>query len=153
MEADVSKSKTYELAYHLNPDLEETKVKERMGQFEQIVSAGSGRILFSKEPRRMHLSYPIEHKHYGYFGTIEFTAEPGHIDGLNNSLKLEDGILRFMLVTKNSKGKELRTFGDRRRTRPTTAEKEAPVILLTPEEESAKKEKMEKEIEDVLGKI
>jgi hypothetical protein len=28
-----------------------------------------------------------------------------------------------------------------------------PLIPLTPEEESAKKEKMEKEIEEVLGKI
>ena len=150
---EIQPTKTYELAYHLIPDLEEAKVKERMGQLEQIIAAQSGRIVFSREPRRMHLSYPIEHKHYAYFGAIEFAADAQSITHLNSTLKLEEGILRFMILKKDTSGKEMRTFGDRRRSRPMAVEKEMPAIPLTPEEESAKKEKMEKEIADVLEKI
>jgi ribosomal protein S6 len=43
------------------------------------------------------LAYPIKQIRYGYFYTITFSAEPAQVNGLQDKLRLDREVLRFMI--------------------------------------------------------
>lgn len=156
--ADEIESKVYELAYHLIPELEEADVRAHAQELSDLITRNNGSVLSSKEPRRSHLSYPIRHKQYGYFGVFEFTAPAEVIEKVNAQIKLQNDILRFLLLKKPS-NKTLRTLGEPRmgRTKARVQESAMPKTkTLTPTEREEKAEKkikteeIEKEIEEVI---
>ncbi|MBI2068503.1 MAG: 30S ribosomal protein S6 [Candidatus Yanofskybacteria bacterium] len=65
----------YELAFHLNPNLEESKVQETKQALEKSITGRNGNVLFSREPEKMRLSYQIKHNDNAFFGYIQFTVE------------------------------------------------------------------------------
>ncbi len=101
---------TYELAYHLTPDLEEADVAVHAQELSDAIAQNEGTIINSREPKKVHLSYPIDHKRYGYFGLFDFTAEVDVIDKLNAQLKLQNNLLRYILIKKAPEGKDFRTL-------------------------------------------
>lgn len=158
MEAAADNNQTYELAYHLNPDIEESEVLAHVQEIQNLITQSSGSVLVSREPKHKHLSYPIKQKHYSYFGVLDFSAVPETIEKLNSQMKLQSHILRYLLLKKEYGDKELRILGvSRPRPRIKTHE---PLALSREELERAgkpkeeiKPEEMEKEIEEVLEKI
>jgi len=155
-------NRNYELAYHLNPDIEETGLAGHVQEMEKIMAESGGSVLISREPKKKHLSYPIKKKNYAYFGVVDFSAGPEAIEKINARLKLQNDILRYLIVQKPATGKEIRILGtERPRARMRThepsavgvgregAEKEKAAIVG----EEGKPEQIEKEIEDVLEKI
>ena len=89
----------YELAFHLNPNLEETQVKEIREKIEGIITSNKGIISYSKEPEKTHLSYEIKHHGYSLFGYVQFNlSEPQALDELNEQLKLNSEVLRYMVI-------------------------------------------------------
>ncbi|OGN29169.1 MAG: 30S ribosomal protein S6 [Candidatus Yanofskybacteria bacterium RIFCSPLOWO2_01_FULL_49_25] len=159
MEGEIqADNRLYELAYHITPDLEEAAVKAKMSEVESVVTQNGGVVVLSRDPRRMHLSYPIAHKHYAFFGVLDFQGNPEGITAIDSQMKLHEGILRYMVLKKPEEGKEIRSLGDRLRkarsvapTHQKTADEGRKVAkpAATPVEQ----EKMTKELEDVLGKI
>jgi len=151
--SEISKdSKTYELAYHIIPDFEEAEVKARVQEITGLVSQSGGSIVTDREPKRVHLSYPIKNKNYAYFGVMDFTAEPSIIEKLNSQLKLQNGILRYLLLSKPER-KEVRTLGEyraRHRVAKTHETSPAEPQKTTPK---PKTEAEEKELEQELEKV
>lgn len=144
--------KNYELAYHLNPDIEENEVKARAEELEAVISRSGALVLTSREPKRKHLSYPLNHKKYSYFGVLDFSGGPETLEKINAQLKLQNGLLRYLLTKKEQADKEFRVLGgERLRPKMRTHEPLAPG-RETPAPE-VKPEQMEKEIEEVLEKI
>jgi ribosomal protein S6 len=47
----------------------------------------------------IRLAYPIKKQTVAYFGSIVFDALPGEVTKLDNILRFEEGILRFLFVT------------------------------------------------------
>ena len=144
----------YELAYHFTPDMEEAAAKTKALELETTLVQSGASIVASREPKKIHLSYPLSHKHYGFFGVIEFNAEPETIDPMQTQMKLQEGILRYMIVKKPDVSKEIRTFGDQknRRSRVQVAPTHKPTVAEPAKPKSEEKE-IEKELEDVLEKI
>ncbi len=153
MEAEII-NKTYELAYHLNPDVEEAEVGRHTQELQSLITQNSGSILASKEPKQKHLSYPLKQKHYAYFGTFDFSVSPENISKINSEIKLQNNILRYLLIQKSDK--DLRTLGSVRirskikTHQPVSREGLEQVNKGT---ENIKPEEMEKEIEEVLEKL
>lgn len=153
METEIQ-TKTYELAYHIIPDFEEAEVKARSQEINSLVSQNGGSIIADREPRRVHLSYPIKNKNYAYFGIMDFTAEPTIIEKINAQLKLQNGILRYLLLVK-PESKEVRTLGEYRarqrmvKTHETklTETQKAPLKKKTVTEEKELEQEVEKVIE------
>ena len=146
----------YELAFHIIPDLEEAAVTARAQDIESLITQTGGSVVASRAPKKIHLSYPISHQHYAFFGVVDFNAETEMITGLNAQLKLQDGVLRFLIIKKTD-GKELRTLGDPRirRTRTHVAPTHQPSTNTGIKKEAAPTEEkqIEKELEGVLGKL
>lgn len=153
MEEQTSESRAYELAYHFTPDLAEAEVAAHLKELESLVGTSGGLVIASREPKKIHLSYPIDHKYYGFFGVVEFNAQAEAITGLNAALKLQNGVLRYLIVAKPSEKKEIRALGDQRNRRSRV--NVAPTHKAAPEvkKEKTEEKEIEKELEGVLGKI
>ncbi len=89
----------YELAFHLNPDLDEAKVKETKEKIESIITSNKGVISYSKEPEKIRLSYEIKHFGNSFFSYIQFNlSETPALDELNEQLKLNPDVLRYLII-------------------------------------------------------
>jgi len=89
----------YELAFHLNPNLEEAKVREIKEKIESIITSNKGVISYSKEPEKIRLSYEIKHIGNSYFGYIQFNlSESQALEELNEQLKLNPEVLRYLVI-------------------------------------------------------
>lgn len=154
-----AESKTYELGYHLTPELEEADIKTRVQELTDLITREEGSILSSKEPKHTHLSYPIGRKQYSYFGTFDFKAPSDAIERINAQMKLQDGILRFLLTKKLHAGEGQRVLGEHRAKQTRDRFRELPLErgtapAPTEQEEKTRKEikteEIEKEIEEVI---
>ena len=148
-----SGAKTYELAFHLNPDLEEAEVRVRLQELDGLIAQSGGSTLTSRDPRKSHLSYPIKNKHYAYFGLIDFSALPETIEKVNAQMKLQSGVMRYLLLAKPDI-KELRILGQHR-SRPRMMKTHEPAAAETAKKAPKVKtkgetEQLEQEIEKAI---
>lgn len=156
--AGETESKIYELGYHLIPDLEGADAKIQAQEFSNLITQNNGSVLFSKEPKHIHLSYPIRRKHYGYFGTFDFTAPPDAIEKIDAQMKLQSNVLRFLLIKKLRGGEGLRILGEHRAER-IKAKPQEPLAqrggaqTFPEQKEKARKEIKTEEIEKEIEKV
>ncbi|HEY4496556.1 MAG TPA: 30S ribosomal protein S6 [Candidatus Paceibacterota bacterium] len=83
---------TYELSFLLRDDKDIDLISVNLSNIGAEIST-QGTI------SELKLSYPIEKTNNAYFGYVIFKAEKPAIAKLNNALKLEKKILRFLIVT------------------------------------------------------
>ncbi len=144
------KIENYELGFHLLPDLEEAKIEQKSQEIHGMITKLGGAVTNSRPLKKQHLSYPIDHKKYSYFGVINFKLPADSTDQLRDNLKLDEAVLRSLILKVKENQKVLRTLKDpsaKPRIRTHT-----PAKLEKPKEE-IKPEVMEKQIEDVIGNI
>lgn len=91
---------TYELAFHLIQTLDEEAIQAVTKSIEDLIGQNGGFVLHSKKPEKRHLSYPIRHQSYAFFGFIDFTVSADKIKKINDQLKLDKNILRSMTIKK-----------------------------------------------------
>jgi ribosomal protein S6 len=153
--------KNYELAFHINPDMEETDIKRRAQEVYDLVTQSGGAILTSTEPKRIHLSYPIRHKNYAFFCVVSFTAGPETMEKINSQIKLHMEVLRYALISLPKTGKETRTLGvprvrpirPRTITDTTKIDKEATGQPVLKEREATSEKELDKEIEKAIEEL
>lgn len=152
--AETVDTKTYELAFHIDPDLEEREARIHFQELSGLINTGGGKIIGEKEPRRIRLSYPIRKKQAGYFGMFNFSAPPEAIEKINAQLRLRGDLIRYLLLL-TPDSKNLRVLGERRyrpRTKVGTEEKKG--VTVRPKEKAAEStEQLEQEIEKVIEQL
>lgn len=52
------------------------------------------------------LAYPIRHEQYGYYITVEFNLEASALPDLNNTLRLQENVLRHLIIKKKAQTEE-----------------------------------------------
>ncbi|MEK7538546.1 MAG: 30S ribosomal protein S6 [Patescibacteria group bacterium] len=98
--------RVYELGYHLVSTLPEEKIPEASGAVRAMIEQISKDIIAEELPIFIDLAYPIvktvEHKNQtftdAYFGWIKFAASPEGIATLEESLKKDHNVLRYLVV-------------------------------------------------------
>ncbi len=144
---DSNDQKTYELAYHLNPNLEEAMIAKNTQELEQLISQYGGYVVSAQKPEKTHLSYPIKHLHYAYFGTFYFTLTPDKLEKINAHIKLDNNIVRYMIINKNIQESQ-------RAPRIEDVAMRSPAKTHAPKaEQQATQQQMEQELENVLENI
>ena len=148
----MKEQQNYELAFHLNPNLEETKVQETKQALEKSITGRNGNVLFYKEPEKIHLSYPIDKNDYAFFGYIQFTVENPEevLKELNDELKLNNDILRSLIVKVPSAGQRREAVLKQVKARERV-EKRAKEQAVTPEQTPEQAKEMEKKLEELIG--
>lgn len=152
--ANTSELKTYELSFHIDPDLEELDAMNGFQELSEFISKNGGIIGGgSKNPRRIRLSYPVRKKQAAYFGTLNLSAAPEVIEKITAQLKLRNDIIRYLLLLAPD-NKNLRVLGERRyRPRIKTQEEKLGTVVKPKEKAAESGERLEQEIEKAITSL
>ena len=146
----MEKSHNYELAYHLNPNLEEARVLELKQEIQDQIISNKGTVSYSKDPERTRLSYSIQHQSSSYFGYFHFSLEDAEeaMTAINNHLKLINDIMRCLIVKMPSDA-EKKQMAMRQIKTKEVLERKSKAKPATEKEEK----EIEKQLEDVIEKL
>lgn len=88
----------YEVVYIFDSVLEEPQITERLERFHTLVHSEG-----AEAPRLAHwgkrtLAYPIKKRETGYYVVANFSAESTALPEFERAIKLDEGVLRFLVV-------------------------------------------------------
>lgn len=86
---------SYYLTLVLKPDLEEKARKELLDKIKEKVTSKKEDLWGVRD-----LAYPIKKASSGFYAHFEIEADPKDAKGLDKILKLEEDIIRYLLVRK-----------------------------------------------------
>lgn len=90
----------YLLTLVLKSDLEEKERKELLTSVTKRLLGEDGKIEKEDLWGSKDLAYPIKKQSKGYYAHYEITADPKSAKDLDKQLRLEEDILRYLLVRK-----------------------------------------------------
>lgn len=91
--------KDYEVVYIFDTQLPEERVNEKLERFHaQLTGGGAAEITAMDHWGRRQLAYPIKKKTGGYYVVTQFRATPETLPEYERLLKLDDDLLRYLVV-------------------------------------------------------
>ncbi len=147
------KSHNYEMAFHVVPNIEESKIKEIKIELENLIIAKGGNVTFSRIPERTRLSYEIRHNRSTFFGYIQFSMQtPGEaMQEINEHLRRHADILRYLIVKTPSDLQKSKDMLKQIKMRER-AERKPKAAPKTPVSEAEQK-KLDEQLEDIIEKL
>ncbi len=90
----------YETTFIVRPDLDDDQIRATTEQVTGRVESAGGEIIaaYAWSPARRRMAYPIRDFGDGFYATATFRLDPQAVRELENVLKLNDNILRFLIV-------------------------------------------------------
>ena len=89
----------YESVIIINPSIEEQAIKDLVSKFTDLINQ-NGKVESVDERGTQKLAYPIQKKEEGYYVVINFEAKPDSIAELERNYRIEDNIMKFIVVRK-----------------------------------------------------
>ena len=89
---------SYLLTLVLKPDMDEGARKALLDSMVKKLVGEDGKVIKEDLWGNKDLSYPIKRQTKGFFAHFEISADPKNAKGLDKTLKLEEDILRYLLV-------------------------------------------------------
>lgn len=91
-------ARPYEVVYIFDSVLEESAINERLERFHALIHQEG-----AEAPRVNHwgkrtLAYPINKHETGYYVVAQFDAAPEALPEFERAIKLDDGVLRHLVV-------------------------------------------------------
>jgi ribosomal protein S6 len=97
---------TYELAFHISSALDEAGVQKARQDLEHSITSRGGVILYSKDPEKIRLAYPIKHQLNAFFGFFNFNLEElDSVNKIRDDLRLNHDVLRFIILKQEEEAK------------------------------------------------
>lgn len=96
----------YEILLILPNRFTDEEAKEIFKKVGQLISSLEGKITLENYWGKKKFAYPIKHEYYGYYGLYEFDLERSAVAEINNKLRLDNNIVRFLIVKKEVKSEE-----------------------------------------------
>lgn len=89
----------YEIVYIFRVRLTPDEIEAKLKRYHAIIADdGSGEVTASVHWGKRQLAYPIQKQPNGYYAVAQFTSAPDSLQELERVLKLEDGLLRYLIV-------------------------------------------------------
>jgi small subunit ribosomal protein S6 len=91
-------TRQYEVVYIFDSALEETAINERLARFHALIQQTG-----VEPPQVTHwgkrtLAYPIKKHETGYYVVASFDADATALPEFERAIKLDDGVLRFLVA-------------------------------------------------------
>ena len=93
-------SGNYEVVYILDPNLGEEATAAMVAKFKTLVES-NGTLAEIDEWGKRHLAYPINDLTEGYYVLMNFSSTPEFPRELDRILRITDGVMRSMIVSKD----------------------------------------------------
>lgn len=94
---------SYETLYIIKPDVEDEARAALIARFNDIITSDGGEIENVDEWGKRRLAYPINYINEGYYVLVDFKANPALPNELERNFKINENIMRFMVVKKDEK--------------------------------------------------
>lgn len=133
----------YELIFITDP-LTEKIDAESMAKVRNFITGLGGYVKKENVWEKRKLAYSIKKHLSGFYVVFEFEMEAERIDELQKRLKLDEDILRFLIINKEG------IKGERPRVRPLKPKAAAPTRPLEAKGEKVKIEELDKKLEEIL---
>lgn len=88
-------ARKYEAVYIFDAGLEDSAVNERLERHHALLNSNDVKV---EHWGRRQLAYPIGRKETGYYVVARFDAEGPSLPEYERALKLDDGIVRYLLT-------------------------------------------------------
>lgn len=89
----------YEAVYIFDSALEEESVNEKLDRFHELIGGDAGGEVTAVDHwGRRQLAYPLQKHENGYYVVTHFQAEAEKLPEFERLLKLDDGLLRYLIV-------------------------------------------------------
>ena len=92
-------SANYEVVYIIDPAQGEEGIAALVNNFKTLIEQNASTVEVEEWGTRK-LAYPIDYKTEGYYVLVNFTSEPAFPRELDRKLRINDGIMRSMIVCK-----------------------------------------------------
>lgn len=96
-------NRDYELAFILNPEVNEEQTQAILGRVNQVVANYGGRIVKVNQWGRRRLAYPIERHRDGLYVFIDMILTPETVSELDRTLRVSEEVLRHMMKRRDPK--------------------------------------------------
>jgi len=106
--------RTYEALYIINPTLEDDAIQTIVKEVEALVTNQGGAIVRSEIWGRRKLAYIVKKHTDGCFVLLRFTANPEFVQKIETYFKLNESILRYLIVHFDEQTLKLETEQQRR---------------------------------------
>ena len=94
--------RNYEGVFILNPDLAGDAAKGAVTQVQELVTKNGGKVDGLQEWGKRRLAYKIGKKQEGNYLVVNFQMDTQQTKKLEQSLRLNDQIMRYLLVNKDA---------------------------------------------------
>jgi len=94
--------RNYEGVFILNPDLAGDAAKGAVAQVQELVTKNGGKVDGLQEWGKRRLAYKIDKKQEGNYLVVNFQMDSLQAKKLEQSLRLNDQIMRYLLVNKDA---------------------------------------------------
>jgi small subunit ribosomal protein S6 len=92
-------TRRYETVYIFDSALEEPAITEKLGRFHALLAQnGQAPAVNSNHWGKRTLTYPIKRKDTGYYVVAQFEAVPTALPEYERAVKLDESVLRFLVV-------------------------------------------------------
>jgi len=91
-------TRQYEVVYIFDSALEETAINERLARFNTLIQQSGAEPPQVNHWGKRTLAYPIKKRETGYYVVANFSAESKALPEFERAIKLDDGVLRFLVV-------------------------------------------------------
>ena len=93
--------RSYELTIIFKPTLEAKELDKQVANIKAIVEKAGGKITSKTDAVKKALAYEIEHNKEGYYAFFAIDMDPSAVAEVDTSIKLEDAMLRYLLIHKD----------------------------------------------------
>jgi len=88
----------YEVVYIFDSALEETAINEKLTRFNSLIQQPGAEAPQVSHWGKRTLAYPIKRHETGYYVVAKFETEPTALPEFERAIKLDDGVLRHLVV-------------------------------------------------------
>lgn len=112
--------KRYETMFIIKPTLVEEEIKQKIDFYKDVITKNGGSIEACLDMGMRNLAYEIKKHKRGYYFVIYFTTKPESILELERLYRINEDILRFIVIKYESKKeqKQWQTLVDRANKKP-----------------------------------
>lgn len=133
--------KTYELTYIIPDKFEEKEIPKISEKVKGLLQGG--KINNERFWGRKKLIYPISKSDFGYYTTLVFETEPENIEKIESKLKLDEDVIRHLIV--EAKVKKVEKVKEAKKEAKEVKKVEKPEEIELPKlKVKAKPKKLEK---------
>lgn len=104
----------YEAVYIFDSALEEPAITEKLNRFHALIQQPGEDTIKVNHWGKRTLAYPIKKRETGYYVVANFEAQASKLPEFERAIKLDDGVLRFLVVVNEHDYTPSRDLTDRK---------------------------------------